>query len=216
MCTRVASERFAWMRWVDRFSIVLASVGAFAAALMTVDIVFDVIGRALFNQPLPGTLDLTQYAWMPTVVSLGLGYALLRGDHIRVNMLTGPTGPRTQRIIEIVSMLFLLTFVGLLMWSGIEKTVVATGLGERATGTAWLAIWPFRWVVAVGLLGLFLQAAAQLVRAVTVKVFIPLDDDDESEAAAALASEEAALNSFQFETGTGEDPRVGRKEGAIR
>ena len=89
------------------------------------------LGRFFFNRPLPGTLDLTQFAWMPSAVSLGLGYALLRGEHIRVNLLTAPTGPRTQRIIEIVSMVFTLGTVAMMIWFGSREGTGCDGRSAR-------------------------------------------------------------------------------------
>src|SRR5687768_10525420 len=85
------SERLPWLKWIDRFSLVLAAVGGVCTAALMINIVIDVIKRNTLDRPLEGTLDLTQFVWMPSLVALGLGYALLRGEHVRVNLLTGPT-----------------------------------------------------------------------------------------------------------------------------
>lgn len=190
-----APERLEWLRWIDRFNTLLAVIGGIATVGLMLNIVADVIGRFFFNNPLPGTLDMTQFAWMPMLVSLGLGYALLRGEHIRVNLLTAPTGPRVQRIIEIVGMAFTLATVAMLIWFGTEKAQDAMGFGEKAVGTPWLSIWPFRWMIVVGLIGLLLQACAQLLRAITVAEFRPTDDD---EVAVALEAEEMVFEELQI------------------
>lgn len=193
---RDGTEKVAWVKWIDRFSLLLAILGGLATVGLMLNVVADVIGRFFFNRPLPGTLDLTQFAWMPTLVSLGLGYALLRGEHIRVNLLTSPTGPRTQRVIEIVGMAFTLGTTALLIWFGAEKAASAADFGEKAVGTPWLQIWPFRWVIVVGLIGLLLQALAQLLRAITVTHFVPGDAD---EAAAALEAEENVFEELELD-----------------
>lgn len=174
-----APERVAWLKWIDRFSILLAVVGGVVTILMMLNIVADVIGRYFYNRPLPGTLDLTQFAYMPALVALALGYATLQAEHIRVNLLTAATGERTQRIVEIFAMAFSFVTVILFIWFGIEKAEQAMGFGERAVGTPWLMIWPFRWVLVIGLIGLLLQTFAVLVRAITVKNFIPDDADED-------------------------------------
>jgi TRAP-type mannitol/chloroaromatic compound transport system permease small subunit len=191
-------DRFTWLKWIDRFNTLLAVIGGVATVGLMLNIVVDVIGRYFFNRPLPGTLDMTQFAWMPMLVSLGLGYALLRGEHIRVNLLTAPTGPRTQRIIEIVGMVFTLGTVAMLIWFGSEKAADAMGFGEKAVGTPWLAIWPFRWVITLGLVGLLLQAFAQLLRAIVVKEFRPVDED---EVIAALEMEETVFEELHIPAG---------------
>lgn len=190
-----SDERLPWLKWIDRFSTLLAALGGIATAGLMLNVVFDVLSRAAFNRPLQGTLDLTQFAWMPTAVSLGLGYALLRGEHVRVNLLTGPTGPRTQRIIEIASMIFTLFTLALMIWFSVEKAQAAMGFDERAVGTPWLDIWPFRWVIIVGMLGLFLQSVASLLRAIAVAEFRPSDAD---EAVAALEAEETVFDELEI------------------
>lgn len=161
-----APERLSWLKWIDRLSTLMAVLGGVATVGLMINVVLDVIGRYFYNQPLPGTLDLTQFAWMPTLVSLGLAYAMLRGEHIQVSLLTAPTGPRTQRIIDIVAMASTLTVTTMLLWFGAEKAGDAMGFEERAVGTPWLEIWPFRWVIVVGLAALLLQTLASLLRVI--------------------------------------------------
>jgi TRAP-type mannitol/chloroaromatic compound transport system permease small subunit len=201
------TDRLPWLKWIDRFSILLAGVGGVVTLGLMLNIVIDVIARNLYNSPLPGTLDLTQFVWMPSLVALGLGYALLRGEHVRVNLLTAPTGPRVQRIIEVVSMVFTIGTVGLFIWFSADKAAAAMALDERAVGTRWLHIWPYRWVIAVGLICLLLQACAQLLRAVTVREFKPSDED---EAVVALEAEETVFEELHLEPATVErEPGAG-------
>ncbi|MDR5701579.1 TRAP transporter small permease subunit [Agromyces aerolatus] len=193
-----ATERMPWLKWIDRLSLLLAVLGGIATVGLMLNVVFDVLGRFFFNRPLPGTLDLTQFAWMPTLVSLGLGYALLRGEHLRVNLLTAPTRPRTQRIIEIVGMVFTLGTTAMFILFGTEKAVEAMNFGEKAVGTPWLEIWPYRFVIVVGMVGLFLQAFAQLLRAITVPEFRANDED---EALDAIHAEETVFDDLEPEIG---------------
>lgn len=175
-----------WIRWIDRFNITLAVIGGVLTVALMLHIVLDVTARSVLNSPLHGTLDFTQFAWMPTLVSFGLGYALLRGEHIRVNLLSAGTRETTQRVVEIIGMVATFVTVLMLINFGVEKAIDAMELDERAVGTPILPIWISRWVIVVGLIGLLLQAVAQLVRAFTDEHFVPLDDD---EAAHALAGE---------------------------
>lgn len=204
--TENAVDRVPWLKWIDRFSLLLAVLGGIAAVGLMVNIVLDVVGRFFFSRPLPGTLDMTQFAWMPILVSFGLGYALLRAEHIRVNLLTAPTGSRTQRIIEIVGMVFALVTTAMFIWFGTAKASEAMNFNEKAVGTQWLEVWPFRFAVVIGMIGLLLQAFATLLRAITVKEFVPADDD---EAISALEAEETV-----FEELNQADPAVVRAHAA--
>lgn len=162
--------------WITRFNTLLGLLGGLVVLLMMGHIVVDVIARAFFNAFLPDTLAIVQYVWMPSLVALGLGYALVRGEHLRVDLLTSPTGPRLQRIIEIVGMVSILVMAGALVWFGVESAQIAQQRGERAVGAHWVPIWPYRWVVLIGLASLALQAVAQLVHAIAAKNFVPTDE----------------------------------------
>jgi TRAP-type C4-dicarboxylate transport system permease small subunit len=189
-----APDRVPGLHWIDRLSMLLAAVGGAATVGLMANVVVDVIGRAIANRPLPGTVDLTASAWMPTLISLGLGLALLRAEHIRVNLLTAATRPRVQRVVEIVGMTSTLAVAVLFAFFGAESAAQATALGETTVGSPWLPVGPFRWIVVVGLAGLALQALAQLIRAATAVPFVPEDDD---EVATALAAEEDVFDDLE-------------------
>lgn len=163
-------DGFSWLKCIDRFSVALAMAAGVACMLMMANIVFDVVGRAA-SRPLPGTVDITQFAWMPVVVSLGMGYALLAGQHIRVGLLTDPSTQRTQRVVEVAAMTATLATFAAFAWFGVERAIRSTQMGEASSVTPWLPIWLFRWVLVIGVVGLALQALAQLIRALTVPVF---------------------------------------------
>lgn len=187
-------SRGSWTRWVDRLSVGFAVVGGIATVVLMVNVVVDVVGRVVFNHPLRGTLELTQFVWMPALVSLGLGYALLAGEHIRVNLLTAPTGPGTRRVVEIVSMAFSFVVVGLLLWFGVDKVVSSMAINEQAMGLPWLPVWPSRWVVVIGLAGLLLQTLAMIWSAITVDEF---DSADENEELAAIEAEASVFDQLE-------------------
>lgn len=163
-----------WLTGIDRLSTLLALLAGVVALAMMVNIVADVIGR-LYLRPLPGTVDLTQFAWMPIVVSLGMGYALLSGQHIRIGLLVDSSSERAQRVVEVFAMAVAFATVAAFSWYGAERAFRGMQMGEFSSATPWLPIAVFRWVIVVGLVGLALQAVAQLVRAFTVTDFVAPD-----------------------------------------
>jgi TRAP-type C4-dicarboxylate transport system permease small subunit len=153
------------MRWIDALSKAAAVIAAVIAAAMALHIVVDAISRSMFNNPLSGTLEITQYLTMPAVISLSLGYAMLRGEHIRVDLLTAGAGARTRQVVEVSAMFLALVVMGLVAWAGIDRANASFGLLEHSAGSDWVPIWPGRSLVAIGLVVLVLQIFAQLVRA---------------------------------------------------
>jgi TRAP-type mannitol/chloroaromatic compound transport system permease small subunit len=195
-------ERFAWLRWIDKLSVAAAVVGGIATVGLMVHVVADVGGRALANRPLAGTLDVTQTAWMPTLIALGMGYALQRSEHIRVSLMTAPAGPRTQRLVEIGAMATTLVVIALFIWFGVGDAQHSMSIGERAVGASWLSVWPFRWIVTLGLMVLLLQTVASLVRAATDPEFA-IEDDVE----AAMGAEDSVFDELEATTALDSAPR---------
>lgn len=154
-----------WDGWIDAVTKVAAVIAAVLVGVMAIHIVVDAVARSMFHAPLPGTLEIAQYAWMPAAVALGLGYALYRGEHIRVDLLTLGAGQRTRQVVEIVAMAVTLVVVVLAVWTGFEGALDSVAKNEASDGSRWVIIWPGRIAVAVGLLTLALQTLAQLVRA---------------------------------------------------
>lgn len=154
-----------WYRVIDGMNRAFAIIGGLACFLLAMNVVADVLGRFLFNAPITATLDITTYAWMPTLIGLGFGYALLRNEHIRVTLITGSTSAGLQRVVEMISMAAVAMLALALAYYGAEMAVMAMAYQESADTTQWLAIWPFRWVLIVGLVGLAAQAIVEFLRA---------------------------------------------------
>ncbi|MEI6470341.1 MAG: TRAP transporter small permease [Betaproteobacteria bacterium] len=57
---------------------------------------FDVVGRYVFNSPIPGTFELTE-ALMSIVVASGIAKATQMGEHISVDALYVKLSAPTQR-----------------------------------------------------------------------------------------------------------------------
>lgn len=160
-----AAKEVIWLRIIDRISVTLAIAGGIGAALLVLHIVSNVVSRSSSGVPIPGTLDVSTYIWMPAVTVLAMGYALQRGEHIRVSLITGPASSRTQRVIEVASLTLTIVILAALVFYTFLGALDAQAIGESATGTPWLVIWPMRFVITAGLAGFLLQTIAEIYRA---------------------------------------------------
>ena len=165
-----------WLLYMDKISLWTAIAGGIGGILMVANIVANVTSRSIAGTPLPGTLDLSTYIWMPIITVLGMGYALQRGEHIRVSLLTAPASTVTRRIVEVASMVLTTIILAALFYYTLIGALSAARISETATATPWLEIWPMRFVVAAGILVFTLQALAEFYRAFAGA---KIDDKDE-------------------------------------
>lgn len=153
-----------WVRAIDRLNIGLFSVAAAVIVILMLHMVADVAGRYLFNKPIPGTLEIVTFWWMPIIVFLSLGWAQQRGEHITVTLLTERLGATWRRVIETAGDLLSLAVVALLAWFTFQGALKGMEVGQASIGSISVPIWPVKFIAAVGLVGYFLQLIAAVYR----------------------------------------------------
>ena len=104
----------------------------------------DVLMRDVFNRPIPGTVELSQYM-LAVFILLGLAYAQQVKAHVAVSIITSRFSERAQLILSIVTTLIGLFIFLILTWQG-----WVVGIEER-TVSDMLRVpqYPFRLLVAV-------------------------------------------------------------------
>lgn len=142
--------------------IVLNYISVVLIFLMALWVFGDIVGRYLFNHPIPGTTELVQNAII-TIVFLGIAYTLRKGRHIRAELIKGSLPPVPRTWCEIVACLIgIITFALLCIFA------------FQAAWTSWLArefdgvqiripVYPSRVVVAIGSALLVIQSILDLL-----------------------------------------------------
>ncbi len=80
---------------------------------LTLLIVTDIFLRYFFAKPLPATWEIGELC-MPHVVFLPFAYALAKGSHVRVAMLTSRISAKSERRLRILTNLLSATMAGVL------------------------------------------------------------------------------------------------------
>ena len=76
---------------------------------------FDVIGRSLFNSPIIGSVEILTLA-MGLLIYLGIGQTTIRGNHIRVDVLTGLLPKTIQHYLDVIVHILGLLVSILIFW----------------------------------------------------------------------------------------------------
>ncbi|OGP78633.1 MAG: hypothetical protein A2V86_12275 [Deltaproteobacteria bacterium RBG_16_49_23] len=117
--------------------------GIFLIPLMLITAA-DVLSRDLFNRPIPGTIELSQYM-LAVVILLGLAYTQQVKAHVAVSLLTSKLSHPVQVVFGMISTLIGLSIFSILAWQG-----WVVGIEER-TVSDMLRVpqYPFRLLVAI-------------------------------------------------------------------
>jgi TRAP-type C4-dicarboxylate transport system permease small subunit len=139
------------MRWfetvkkgIQKVNRFIAGVGAWCLIPLMVITAVDVMSRDIFNRPIPGTVELSQYM-LAVFILLGLAYTQQVKAHVAVSLFTSRLSNPLQLTFNIISILLCLLISFIIAWQG-----WVVGIGEK-TVSDMLRVpqYPFRILVAV-------------------------------------------------------------------
>jgi TRAP-type C4-dicarboxylate transport system permease small subunit len=145
-------------RIVHKVSYGVCFAGMFLAIPLMLLTVGDVMGRSFFNKPIPGTFELSEYM-LAVIILLGAAYTQQVKGHVGVDFLTSRYSPRTQAVFQFLTTLASLFIIAILIWYGYIE-----GIHEKAVSDQLrIPQWPFKLLVAVGGLLLWLEFLLDLI-----------------------------------------------------
>ncbi len=126
-------------------------IGAICVVLMMLHVTADVLGRYLFNAPLPGTIVVVANYYMVILVFIAIGVAEEKRAHISVEFLTDLMPPRPRTALSVFASLLTVGVMAVLMIAGWEEAVKKTkGGATMEQGSQMIEIWQSYWLIPVG------------------------------------------------------------------
>ncbi|WP_417685617.1 TRAP transporter small permease subunit [Roseibium sp.] len=121
--------------------------------------VVQVVGRFVFNTPVPGFIDITEQA-MAVFAFGGIAYCQRVGGHIRMEMVLGKLSGRSLWIAELVGVLLIAVVVALLIWGSWYHFDRSWTIGDSTMDIS-LPTWPSKLIIPAALSLLFLRLLLQ-------------------------------------------------------
>ena len=148
-------------------------VSGTAMVLMAVHVSLDAFGKYLFSLPIPATLEVVAYYYMPAVAALPIAHVELKGGHVALEMLFDAFPKTVQRIVLIFNSVLMIAFLGLLSWLAGREALRKFDIGEYMFGEYPIVIWPGRFIFTFGLAFMCLVIFAK-----AMDVLLALWDDE--------------------------------------
>ena len=145
----------------EKLALTVLLIGGFGTFVAMFLGTADVIGTQVFGKPLPGALEITESS-IVLIVFGGLGYAQIRGSHIRVELVYTHLGPRSKAAMDSFSHLMGLVFFSLLAWQGVNELLFSWRIGEATFGIVRIPVWPTRAILVLGTALLLVQLLIDL------------------------------------------------------
>ncbi len=125
-------------------------IAAIALVAMMLHVNIDVLGRYLFNAPLPMTTEVVSAYYMVAVVFLPLAAIEWSDGHISVEIISQFIGETPQRFLMLATGLVAAAYFAGITWRTWLVAIRKFEVGEFITGVAVLSIWPTRFLVPLG------------------------------------------------------------------
>ena len=109
------------------------------------------------------TLEMAQFA-MVTYYILGGPYSIQLGSNVRMDLFYGDWSIKKKAWFDAVSILCLMTYLGVLLYGAIESTAYSFEYWERSR-TIWRPyMWPIKMVMCIGIFLMLLQAISEFLK----------------------------------------------------
>lgn len=170
-------------RAIDGMNRVIGLIVMYSVFVLMGILLWSSISKTFFLPSL-WTLETAQFA-MVAYYMLGGPYALLSGGHVRMDLLYGEWSLRRKATIDVITVFFLIFYLGVLLYGALGSTAYSLGYWGKApleffagliteseeigrlerSSTAWRPyIWPIKAIMIVGLFLMLLQALSELIK----------------------------------------------------
>lgn len=149
------------IEWVRLFNTAMHYAAGVALVGMLVLTIADITGRTVFNDPVPGTVEVTALV-LVAVVFLGLAHSEDLGDHITVDLLYVRLGDRFKVVLDVFADLVSVVVIGLMSLQLYRFTLRQAETGAESPVLQW-PVWPFVLVAALGALGYAVSILFKLI-----------------------------------------------------
>ncbi|WP_101524655.1 TRAP transporter small permease [Nocardioides houyundeii] len=133
----------------DWFSRILAGAAAFVTIAMMLHVTVNALSRTFRSSPVHGTLEYTQFWYLPIVAFVGIVTAQRNKEHIEARLLFDHIPARAQPFVQAGTDLLTLALAVALTYYTAEMALDSMDLG-RTAGVSGITIWPATFAAPVG------------------------------------------------------------------
>lgn len=151
-----------YVRVVDGVNYHIGRVIMYGIFVMMAILLWSSISKTYF-MPSLWTLEMAQFAMVAYYI-MGGPYSMQLGSNVRMDLFYGRWSVTTRAWVDSFTVVFLIFFLGVLLYGGIDSLLYSLQYTERSP-TAWRPVlWPIKTTMCVGLALMLLQAVSELFK----------------------------------------------------
>lgn len=150
-----------YIHLIDGLNRTIGRVVAYGIFVMMAILLWSSVSKTFFLPSL-WTLEMAQFA-MVAYYMLGGPYSIQMGSNVRMDLLYGEWSDRRKAWTDCFTVLFLIAYLGVLLWGGIDSTMYSFQYGGERSPTAWRPyLWPIKVIMCTAIVLMLLQALSEL------------------------------------------------------
>jgi TRAP-type mannitol/chloroaromatic compound transport system permease small subunit len=151
---------------IERAVDLIGRATSWLALVIIVLMATNVVLRYLFSYGSVWAQELEWHLLAPLIL-VGMSYALLHGEHVRVDVLYANFSARTKLIVDVISQVLCILISLIIVWLSVKYVSQSYLVGETSADPGGL---PYRWalkaLIPIGFVLLILQSFALLLGAI--------------------------------------------------
>ena len=156
---RIVSQ---YVKFVEAVNYRVGRIVMYGIFVMVGVLLWSSISKTFFLPSL-WTLEVAQFAMVAYYI-LGGAYSIQLGSNVRMDLFYSNWSDRKKSWVDAITVLFLIFFLGVLLYGGYDSTEYAFKYNERSA-TAWRPyMWPIKVTMCTGILLMLLQATCELIK----------------------------------------------------
>ena len=131
-------------------------------AIMAI-LLWSSLSKTFFNPSL-WTLEMAQFAMVGYYI-LGGPYAIQTDANVRMDLFYGSWSARRKAWFDVFTVFFLLFYLAVLLWGGIDSTIYSFQYGGERSPSAWRPyLWPIKVIMVTGIVLMVFQAVSEFFK----------------------------------------------------
>ncbi len=151
-----------YVAFIDAINYRMGRLAMYGVFVLVGILLWSSISKTFFVPSL-WTLEMAQFAMVAYYV-LGGPYSIQMGSNVRMDLLYGSWKPRTKMWVDCFTVFFLIFYLGVMLYGGIDSTTYSLMYGERSP-TAWRPyLWPIKIIMCFGIFMMIMQCLSELCK----------------------------------------------------
>ena len=144
-------------RVFDRLIGIITAIAVGLLVPMMFLVTGDVIGRYVFNSPIPAVFEINSHFLMVMVVFFPLAYVHHLKEHVFVTLFTDRLPSGGKALLEGTSAILGMVLYSLIGWYGLQKAILSTRVLEYIPGVVNVPVWLSKWIIPIGCLAFCME-----------------------------------------------------------